>query len=165
MRTNVLFLMLLGLSLPGQAADDPQADRGPFRPVVAIAKLVSPPASLVASPPFPEGTVRSSAETKKATEDLFRQLNKDKVVFAQRVAAIEELRGRCQIEPMEGFSEESWLQGVDFSETSVRDADLYLLDGFGSLKKLNLTGTQVTDAGMSHLGDLLFLQELSLCRT
>jgi uncharacterized protein YjbI with pentapeptide repeats len=55
--------------------------------------------------------------------------------------------------------------GVDLSGRQVTDAGLEHLKGLTSLQDLDLTGTQVTDAGLEHLKALTSLQVLDLSGT
>jgi hypothetical protein len=57
------------------------------------------------------------------------------------------------------------LERLDLSGTQVSDAGLAHLSGLTSLQVLNLDGTQVSDAGCVRLSGLTSLQELSLYDT
>jgi Leucine-rich repeat (LRR) protein len=57
------------------------------------------------------------------------------------------------------------LMELDLSNTQVTDAGLVHLKGLISLWKLDLSGTQVTDAGLKHMTALANLRYILLDRT
>jgi Leucine-rich repeat (LRR) protein len=102
--------------------------------------------------------------------------------WAQReaVKAIEELEGLVSYEDVSSSTRRTtvvWvgkllgedLSGdvlyVDLSETQVTDAGLKHLRGLTQLQVLTLDSTQVTDAGLEHLRGLTQLRELQLTNT
>jgi len=59
----------------------------------------------------------------------------------------------------------SQVQSLDLSDTQVSDAGLVHLQGLSALQSLDLSDTQVSDAGLVHLQGLSALQSLNLMNT
>src|SRR5439155_642480 len=57
------------------------------------------------------------------------------------------------------------VESVDFSGTSVGDADIVLIPWLDDLERLNLSGTQVTSAGLAYLEEIKGLRRLDLSNT
>ncbi len=77
----------------------------------------------------------------------------------QAIAKIEELGGSVRVNESTNRTE------VDLSGTNVTDAGLEHLKGLTSLQELYLDGTEVTDAGLVHLKGLTSLRRLLLSDT
>ena len=54
---------------------------------------------------------------------------------------------------------------LNLNKMPVQDEDLTMISDFSNLRKLNLTGTQITGASLSELKNLKFLRQLALSET
>ena len=78
---------------------------------------------------------------------------------AKAVAEIERLGGKVTVDEN---SPDKAVIGVDLTNTNVTDAGLAHFKGLTQLQSLILAGTQVTDAGLKHLKGLRQLQAVWL---
>jgi hypothetical protein len=72
---------------------------------------------------------------------------------------------RPSSEPFADEGRSGYLQHLELSGTQVRDAGLAHLKGLTNLRVLSLTETQVSDGGLAHLKGLTNLERLMLADT
>jgi hypothetical protein len=78
--------------------------------------------------------------------------------FSERKA----LRSLEQLGAQVTLNSEGRAKVVDLSSKPVGDSDLVLLEGLEALEDLDLSGTDVTDAGLVHISDLTSLRKLNV---
>src|SRR4051812_17835959 len=80
--------------------------------------------------------------------------------LVRTMTPIEKLGGRVAVDEATGIQ-----VVVDLRGTQITDADLSHLKGLEQLRELNLRQTQISDAGLIHLTGLKNLQVLALGKT
>jgi Leucine-rich repeat (LRR) protein len=94
--------------------------------------------------------------------DMSRWMNRADLQRSVAVAAIKKLGGQVTFDEKNPGKP---VIGVDLSETEVTDAGLVHLNGLTNLQTLGLSNTEVTGDGLIHLKEVTGLQELYLYGT